>query len=94
MNHQITLNVPYDILEREWQLVSDIYRNMDGWLGTEDLPRWYGTEADEKYICASVEPGGIQFSGKMEGALWTSWFTVLCARLSVALDREIHDAEM
>lgn len=93
MNHEITLNVRYDIPEREWQIVSDIYRSMDGWLAAEDLPRWYGTEDDEKYILASVEPGGIQFGGKIEAALWTSWLTVLCARLSVALGREIHDVE-
>jgi len=94
MNHEITLNVRYDIPEREWQIVSEIYRNMDGWLGSEDLPRWYGLEDDEKYIWASVEPGGIQFRGKMEAALWASWLTVLCSRLSIALGREIHDAEI
>lgn len=94
MNHEITLNVRYDIPESERQIVSEIYRSMDGWLGADDLPRWYGTEDDEKYIWASVEPSGIQFCGKMEAALWTSWLTVLCARLSVALGREIYDAEM
>jgi hypothetical protein len=94
MNHEITLNVRYDIPEREWQMVSDIYRSMDGWLGAEDLPRWYGTEDDEKFIWASVEPGGIHFVGRIETALWTSWLAILCARLSVALGRAIHDAEM
>lgn len=29
----------------------DIYRSMDDWLG-EGLPRWYGTEDDERYISA------------------------------------------
>lgn len=91
---EITLNIRYDISESEWKIVGDIYRNMDGWLANDDLPRWYGTEDDPKYIYASVEPGGIQFVGKMDPAFWTAWLTVLCARLSIALGREIHDAEM
>jgi hypothetical protein len=94
MDQEITLNVRYDIPESEWKIVSEVYRSMDGWLGAEDLPRWYGTDEDERYIWASVEPSGIQFVGKMDTALWTAWLTVLCARLSVGLGRAIHDAEM
>ena len=94
MNQEITLNVRYDIPESEWTIVSEVYRSMNGWLGAGDLPRWYGTEDDEQYIWASLEPSGIQFVGKVDAALWTSWLTVLCARLSVGLGRAIHDAEM
>lgn len=94
LNHEITLNLRYDIPESEWKTVSDIYSSMDGWIGADDLPQWYGSAEDSKYILASVEPGGIQFIGRMDAALWTSWLTVLCARLSLALGREIHDAEM
>lgn len=94
MNQEITLNIRYDISESEWKTVFDVYRNMDGWLESDDLARWYGTEDDAKYIWASVEPGGIQLVGKIDGYLWEAWITVLCARLSVALGREIHDAEM
>ncbi|QBE67352.1 hypothetical protein EWM63_18145 [Pseudoduganella lutea] len=90
----ITLNIRYDIPEREWKLVAEIYSGMDGWLGHDDLPRWYGTEDDERFIYASVEPGGVRFEGKMDPDSWTAWLTVLCARLSIALGREIHDAEM
>jgi hypothetical protein len=93
-SHEITLNIRYDIPESEWKIVSDIYRSMDGWLESDDLPRWYGTEKDAKYIWASVEPSGIQFVGQMDAAMWTAWTTVLCARLSVALGREIYDAGM
>lgn len=94
MNQEITLNIRYDVSESEWKTVSDVYRSMDGWLGPDDLPRWYGTEDNSKYILASVEPGGIHFVGQVDSALWASWLTVLCARLSLALGREIHDVEM
>ena len=94
MEHTITLNIRYDIPESEWQKVSEVYKTMDGWLEGQQLPSWYGTEDDPNYICASVEPGGIQFVGKLESALWTGWLTVLCSRLTLALGREIHDAEM
>lgn len=94
MEMEITLNIRYDIPESEWTIIGDIYKNMDGWLGSDGLPRWYGTEDNAKYIYASVEPGGIQFVGNMDPAYWTAWMTVLCAKLSIALGREIHDAEM
>jgi hypothetical protein len=93
-NHELTLNIRYDIPESDWELISNVYKGMDGWLASDDLARWYGTEDDAKFIYASVEPGGIQFVGKIDGALWTAWIGALCARLSVVLDREIHDAEM
>lgn len=94
MNQEITLNIRYDIPENEWKLIFNVYRGMDGWLESEDLARWYGTEDDAKYIWASVEPGGIQFAGKIDGDLWTAWIATLCARLSVVLGREIHNAEI
>ena len=94
MNQEMTLDIGYDIPEGEWKAVSHIYSSMDGWLSVDDLPRWYGTEQDSKYILASAELGGIQFVGKMDAVLWTSWLTLLCARLSLSLGREIHDAEM
>lgn len=94
MNQSITLNIRYDIPESEWKKIGDVYRCMDGWLEDQQSPYWYGTEADPQYIWASVEPGGIQFVGEIEPSLWTGWLTVLCAKLTLALGREIHDAEM
>lgn len=94
MHQEITLNIRHDIPESEWNAVVDIYKGMDGWLGADDLPRWYGNDDDANYIVASVEPGGIHLTANIDSALWTSWLTVLCARLSLALRREIHDAEM
>ena len=94
MIQQITINIRYDIPDNEWDIIGKVYRSMDGWLGADDLPRWFGYDNDPRNISASVEPGGILFSGQMEAGLWTAWLTVLCARLSLALGREIHDAEM
>jgi hypothetical protein len=94
MNQSITLNIRYDIPESEWKKIGDVYKTMDGWLEGKELPSWYGTEEDPQHISASVEPGGINFSGKLETDLWTGWLTVLCARLTMALGREVHDAEM
>ena len=91
--NRITLNIRYDLPEQEWSKVLAVYRSMEGWIEGAPISRWYGSDADAKFIEASVEPGGIVFEGVVEPSLWTSWLTVLCARLTHALGREIHDAE-
>jgi hypothetical protein len=88
----ITLNVPYDLSDEDWQKVAAVYRTLDGWIG--DPPSWYGRYGDARYIEASVEPSGLLFDGRVEPELWTGWVTVLCARLSLALGREVYDACM
>ncbi len=94
MHQSITLNVPHDLTDEEWAKVAAVYASMDGWREGEALPTWYGTEADQAYIIASAEPSGLLLEGLLEPDLWTGWLTVLCARLSLALGREVHDAEM
>lgn len=92
MQQDITLNIPYDLSEQEWLKVSAVYESLDGWLGDRDGPAWYGQEGDARYIWASVEPSGIQFCGEVETPIWIAWLTVLCARMSLALGREVRDA--
>lgn len=94
LRQEITLNIPYDLSEKEWESVAAVYASLDGWLGAPDVPAWYGREGDARHISASVEPSGIQFYGELEAPLWTGWLTVLCARMSLALGREVHDAEV
>ena len=94
MERSITLNVRYDMPEGDWEKLGNVYRQLDGWLDDPMLPRWYGQETDARYICASVEPGGLQICGVVEPELWTAWLTVLCAKLTFAPGREIYDAEM
>lgn len=70
-----------------------VYKSMPGWLESDDLPRWFGTEDDETYVWASVEPGGVVLEGRMNAAAWEDWLTNLCERLSKALGRPVQDAE-
>lgn len=90
----ITLNLPYTLSKKEWDKVEKVFKELDGWMNHAVNACWYGEEGDERYIEASVEPSGLLLSGKIEDDLWTSWLTVLCAKLSVALNREVYDAEM
>lgn len=94
MHQSITLNVPYDLPEADWQKIAAVYKSMDGWLENEISPAWYGTDKDHRYIWASVEPSGLLIEGEIDPGLWTGWISVLCAKLTHALGREIHDAEM
>lgn len=93
----ITLNLPYDLNEKQWKAVSRVFEEMDGWIGeseNDNIPQWYGTDSSPMYVWASVEPGGLLINGNLNDAHWIGWISVLCARLSLALQIEVHDAEM
>jgi len=92
----ITLNLPYDLPDEKWDQVQKVYESMNEWKGfiTDGCPTWYGTESENQFIWASVEPSGLLITGQISDDLWTGWLTVLCAKLSIALNMEIHDAEM
>jgi len=48
MKQTITLNLPYDLSESDWEKVSDVYTQMEGWVENSEYPSWYGTDQDEK----------------------------------------------
>lgn len=93
MHQRITLDVRYDQPQEMWDAVLAAYRAMPGWMESDDLPHWFGSESDKKYVMASVEPGGIVFEGEMETVEWEQWVADLCAQLSTALGRPVRDAE-
>ena len=93
MSQSITLNVPVELSPQDWEKVAAVFRELDGWMESNEAC-WYGHENDKKYITASAEPGGLLLEGEIDGGLWTGWISVLCAKLTLALGREIHDAEM
>ena len=94
MEQSITLNIPHDLSDEEWEKISEVYRSMDGWIEGKDFPYWYGTESDDRYISVSYEPSGLLFTGRVRDDLWVGWLTQICAKLSIALKREVHDATM
>gem|GEM_PF-1381557 len=93
MNHRVTLNIPYDQPKDAWKAVMQVYEALPGWLGAVDLPRWFGTEDEAKYVWASVEPGGIVFEAHMEPESWAAWIEDLCTRLSCVLGHPVQDAD-
>lgn len=94
MEQSITLNVPTNLSPEDWRRVAAIYETLDGWMADPNGAYWYGREGDVRYIWGSAEPSGLLFCGRVEPSLWCGWITVLCSRLSLALAREVHDAEM
>lgn len=75
MNTQsMNLNIRYDAPDEIWDKVPNIYRQMEGWLGDgPGQPYWFSFDEEEKHICASVEPSGLQFTGLMEDSDWVIW---------------------
>jgi hypothetical protein len=93
----ITLSLPYDLTDEQWATVDEVFQSMDGWVGysdTDHTPQWYGPEASNRYVWASLEPSGLLVEGNLDPSDWTGWISVLCARLSRRLNLEICDAEM
>lgn len=94
MYQSITLNISLHSSQEDWEKVAKVYPQLDGWLTEEDWPTWYGREGDSRYITASAEPSGLVFCGKIEPEIFLGWVTVLCAKLTLALGREVYDAAM
>lgn len=93
VDQSITLNLPYDLSDETWQKVAVVYQQMEGWLGVNDVPWWFGNEDDPRHISASVEPSGLLIEGRLESEVWIQWIDTLCARLSELLGFEVSDAE-
>ncbi|WP_429252994.1 hypothetical protein [Paraburkholderia sp. GAS333] len=91
---RVSQNETLEIQGGAGRKVVAVYKTLDGWIADPDCAYWYGREGDTRYIWASAEPGGLLFCGRVESSLWSGWLTVLCARLSLVLGREVHDAEM
>ena len=69
-HHDVTLNIRYDAPDKIWKKIPSIYEQMPGCLGfgQDGIPCWFNFDyyGNEKAVSASVEIGGLQFSGKME----------------------------
>lgn len=94
MNQSITLNLPYDLAEADWVKVQAVYESMDGWFPGQPLSCWFGPLDSSQFVAASVEPSGLHLAGNLDSLLFRGWVTKLCAKLSLALGREVYDAEV
>ncbi len=96
MNKSITLSLPYNLSKQQWIKVDRVYKNMYSWKGYDDnkCPTWFGTETENQYLYASVEPSGLIVSGKIPDDIWVGWLIVLCSKLSLVLNMEICDVEI
>ncbi|GAD03220.1 hypothetical protein [Agarivorans albus] len=94
MEQSITLNIPQNLTDEQWEKISEVYRSMDGWLEGLNFPYWYGSEGEEKFISVSFEPSGFLFTGNVSHDFWVGWMTQICAKLSLALGQEVYDATM
>jgi hypothetical protein len=77
MNSQLmNLNIRYDAPQEIWDKMPNIYSQLEGWMGdTQGLSYWFSFNEEEKHICASVEPSGLQFTGLMDDEDWMDWVT-------------------
>ena len=71
-----------------------VYESMDGWTNAENGCFWYGNSPGAPFINVSSEPSGLVVVGNVDELIWFGWVTKFCAKLSIALNREVYDAEM
>lgn len=69
-----------NLSDKIWKkVIPDIYQVMDGWIGfakedpVQGIPFWFSFNQSEKHICASIEPGGLLFTGLMDDEEWEIW---------------------
>jgi hypothetical protein len=103
MNHiNKTYTVPWRTMSPDhWAALEQVYRSLPNFIGytPDKCPLWFGadpiddTSPSTPFLCASVEPGGLQVSGYLSDEQWTEWDAVFMDRASRALGCAIHDAE-
>ncbi|WFD08680.1 hypothetical protein [Tepidibacter hydrothermalis] len=92
--HNHNLNIHYSLPDEIWNEISNLYSQMPGWINYIDgIPYWFGTEETEKFICASVEPSGLQFYAKMLNEEWESWFNLFKEKATDLLGFEVGEPE-
>lgn len=94
MNQSITLNLPYDLAGSEWAKVLAVYESMGDWVPGQAVACWFGPPGSSRYLAASIEPSGLLLDGNVDPVLFRGWVTKLCAKLTLALGREVYDAEV
>ncbi|OWA37697.1 hypothetical protein B9G55_06525 [Saccharibacillus sp. O16] len=94
MHHHCNLNIRYDLPHEQWEKVAEVYQAMPGWIGYMDnIPYWFGQEADEMTISASVEPSGLSLYARMEADEWKVWIETFKAKATQALGFEVGEPE-
>jgi len=66
-----------------WNKLGDIYNLLPHKIDI-DFPTWYGVEGEsDSYLCASVEPSGLQISGELKANDWIQWECVFNSYLNI-----------
>lgn len=86
----VNLNVHYSVPEYVWDKIDAVFKSMDFYDPTSNVPSWKG---DDFYVEYSLEPSGMQFSSNMSENLWQKWYGELKKRLSDSLGYEIGEPE-
>ncbi len=104
MNRQeMNLNIKYELIGDNWNtIIPELYQEMDGWIGyggedtggRRNLPHWFSFKENEKHICASVEPVGLQFMGLMEDDEWENWKKKIKQIATEKLGFKVGEAEL
>lgn len=59
--------------EADREALERAYRELPGWIGYGDGARWFALVDEPPYLCASVEPPGLQVVGVIPTRLWAAW---------------------
>ncbi len=94
----INLNIHHSAPQEIWDRLGVLYQQMPGWpeahpKGTEWFAQWFGPDGAERFLSASVEPGGLQIYGQLPEAEWTAWITEFKRRAEEILGYPVGEPE-
>lgn len=75
-----------------WDRMAGLYETLPGWQGFRSgCPLWQWEES--RYIQGSVEPGGLQLSGKLPPVEWEPWLERFKREASALLGYAVGEPE-
>jgi len=88
--HDINLNIHYTAPDWVWKKIDEVCKTMPYWNEAPGEPNWKG---EGIALSLSVEPGGVQIFGSMQGKICGGWYSELKEKLTEALGYEIGEPE-
>jgi hypothetical protein len=71
--------------QSDWDALARVFRLLPNFVESADASRWFSTdESSDRFLVASVEPPGLQITGRLPRTDWLAWHDAL-TRESVAL---------
>jgi hypothetical protein len=71
--------------DAQWSALREIYRSLPGAYRERQISAWFGDDEEHPpFLCASVEPSGLQVYGILALESWIAWDAAFVAALATS----------